>query len=95
MGWLRNVGRGAAIYFGLTDGPVERQGSVAYEESSPWPGVLIRIVPILLALAVLRRLLGLQDDVAGLLIQLALVVLLSVVWGAVLLVILRYRGSSR
>jgi hypothetical protein len=61
----------------------------------PWPGVLIRIVPILLALAVLRPLLGLQDDVAGLLIQLALVVLLSVVWGAVLLVILRYRGSSR
>jgi hypothetical protein len=82
MGRLRDFGRDTAYYFGVGEGSDPRRDPE--QEGGTWLSTAVGIVPVLVAGFVLRRLLGLDDDFAGFVATLGLVVALAAVWGLVL-----------
>jgi hypothetical protein len=92
---LSNLGRDVAWYFGLGDGSPGRQNSGRADEQASWPAVLLRVGPLVVVFDFLRRVLPLDDDVAGVVGQVVLFVVLAVVWAQVLLAIDRHRRNSR
>lgn len=91
---LSNLGREVAWYFGLGDGSQGQNPGRADEQAS-WRSVLLRVGPLVVVFDVLRRVLPLNDDVAGVVGQVGLFVVLAVVWAQVLQAIDRHRRNSR
>jgi hypothetical protein len=91
---LSNFGRDVAWYFGLGDGSKGRQNSGRTGEQASWTAVLLQVGPFLVVFEVLRRVLPLHDDIAGVAGQVGIFVVLAIVWAQVLLAITRHNRNS-